>query len=434
MALSVKTKTRILVSLFLVILVPSVMMQLISSMRVVRNFEEAVDLSKSLSDYSPNPVTQEIKHRFAESNREVLRVNVISFGVGILGILLAVGFASLFHRSIVKPIHILKQGIDDIVEGDLDHQIQLNSHDEFSMLADAYNHMTQQLKENKQKLNETNTQLLAANRYLESHQKELEQSNQQLQLEVMTRKTAEQTLEAAVQHLKIANRDLEDFAFITAHDLKTPLRGICALSDMLKEDYAEQLDEHGRQMLDMMTQRTQRMHDLVGGILTYAKVTNTNDMTYRNVCTQDVVMQAIDQVGIPAHIEIDIDDELPNVVCDETQLIQVFLNLVDNAVKYMDKPEGRISIKGELLNDYWTFSVADNGPGIAASHREKIFKIFQTLMTKDEFNTTGIGLSLIRKIVEQYGGQTWVESELGQGSTFFFTLKHQTIPQQLKMI
>ena len=127
-------------------------------------------------------------------------------------------------------------------------------------------------------------------------------------------------------------------------------------------------------------------------------------------------------VAPPENIEITIENELPVIECERTRIMQVFQNLLSNAVKYMDKPQGRVRIVCVEEDGFWKFGVADNGPGIEEKHFERIFKIFQTLSPRDEFESTGVGLTVIKKIVELYDGRIWVESEPGKGSTFFFTL------------
>jgi signal transduction histidine kinase len=160
---------------------------------------------------------------------------------------------------------------------------------------------------------------------------------------------------------------------------------------------------------------------LIEGILRYAEVGHS-EQSVEKVDANAVVAEAIEQIAPPAHILIRVDNPLPVLPCDKIRLSQVFQNLISNAVKYMDKPEGRIQVGGVEDGDFWRFGVADNGPGIEAKHFERIFRIFQTLAPKDEYESTGIGLALVKKIVEFYGGRVWVESEVGRGSTFFFTL------------
>ena len=133
----------------------------------------------------------------------------------------------------------------------------------------------------------------------------------------------------------------------------------------------------------------------------------------------------IEEKGI--HLEMALPDSLPIISGDRDKIKQVALNLMSNAIKYMDKPEGRINVDCVEENGFWKFSVADNGPGIEEKHFEKIFQMFQTLSSRDEFESTGVGLTLVKKIVEMYGGKIWIESEIGEGSTFFFTLPKQQV-------
>ncbi len=135
-----------------------------------------------------------------------------------------------------------------------------------------------------------------------------------------------------------------------------------------------------------------------------------------------LVPEVIAQVAPPPTIRVTIEDTLPVVISERVRLIQVFQNLISNAVKYMDKPEGTIRIGCFEQEQYWTFSVADNGPGIDQKYFGKIFEMFQTLARRDELESTGIGLAVVKKIVELHGGTVWIESTVGEGSTFFFTL------------
>ncbi|MHC4494847.1 MAG: sensor histidine kinase, partial [Planctomycetota bacterium] len=130
----------------------------------------------------------------------------------------------------------------------------------------------------------------------------------------------------------------------------------------------------------------------------------------------------IADVAPPKNIDITVETDLPTIVCDETHIIQIFQNFLSNAIKYIDKPKGHIKVGCAEEDDFWKFSVSDNGPGIDGKYSEKIFQIFQTLAPRDGVESTGIGLSIVKKISELNGGRAWVESEVGEGSTFFFTL------------
>ena len=203
--------------------------------------------------------------------------------------------------------------------------------------------------------------------------------------------------------------------------MKSPLRAIGNLAGIISNDHADKLDQQGKNYLDMLVQRTERMSMLISSILQYCnlgRITGTKEY----VNTDEVVRQAIAKVAPPENIKVSVEGRLPVLIADEEQILQVFENLIGNAVKFMDKPAGIIKIGCDEDDDFWKFSVADNGPGIDVKYHEKIFKIFQTLTRRDELEAAGMGLSLVRRIVELYNGKVWVESEVGQGSTFFFTL------------
>ena len=237
------------------------------------------------------------------------------------------------------------------------------------------------------------------------------------------KKTEEKQAELIKRIGKI-NCELNDFAHIVSHDLKEPLRGIGMVAQWISDDYADKLDENGKRQLELLANHVNHMHNLIEGILKYSRAGNLKNQV-EQINLDDLMPQIISMVSIPDHIDITIDDKLPVVEFERTQMTQVFQNLLSNAVKYMDKQHGQIRIGCIEDADNWKFSVADNGPGIAEENHEKIFQIFHTLKPRGEFESTGIGLTLVKKIVETYGGTVWVESELGQGSTFFFTLPKQ---------
>ncbi len=234
--------------------------------------------------------------------------------------------------------------------------------------------------------------------------------NEELELRVSQR-TAE---------LEAKNTELHEFAYIVSHDLKAPLRGINRLTQWLQEDYAGVLDTQGQKQLDLLSEQATRMDDLIDGILRYSRAGRSNARE-EAIDLNPLVSQAIDMLMPPAHIAIRIDQPLPVIHGDPIQLTQVFQNLLSNAVKFMDKPAGAITVVGEDAGDMWVFRVDDNGPGIDPRHHERIFKIFQSGAPRDDRDSTGIGLAVVKKIVEIAGGRVWVESTPGQGSRFSFT-------------
>ena len=243
-------------------------------------------------------------------------------------------------------------------------------------------------------------------------------------LDITERKLTQERQDQLLEEVENANRELKDFAYIVSHDLKAPLRGISTLAEWISTDYADKLDEDGKEQMDLLMARTERMHNLIDGILQYSRVGRIREEQV-SVNLNELVPEVIEMLEPPENIKMEIENELPTVLCEQTRIMQVFQNLLSNAVKYMDKPRGQIKVGCVTDNGYWKFSVSDNGPGIEEKDFEKIFQIFQTLVPRDEFESTGIGLTLIKKIVESYDGKIWVESKPGEGSTFFFTLPKQ---------
>jgi two-component system, LuxR family, sensor kinase FixL len=245
--------------------------------------------------------------------------------------------------------------------------------------------------------------------------------------DITERKAAEKTQVRLIGELANVNCELNDFAQIVSHDLKAPLRAIGALARWLADDYADKFDERGREQVNLLINRVKRLDTMIGCILKYSQVGRVNE-DKAEVNLNELVTTVIDMLAPPAHIKVRVNGELPTIVCQKTRIEQVFQNLVGNAIKFMDKPAGEIRIACSADGECWKFSIADNGPGIEEKYFERIFQIFQTLKARDDSENTGIGLALVRRIVEMYGGKVWVESMVGRGSTFYFTLKRDMSP------
>jgi len=227
-----------------------------------------------------------------------------------------------------------------------------------------------------------------------------------------------------VRELRRANKELDEFAYIAAHDLKTPLRGIGTLVDWLVMDYADKFDEVGKEQIRLINTRAKQMSTLIDRIQQYSRLGQSGQKK-QQVDLNAVLSEVISRIALPENIEITVENELPALMCQRTHIIQVFQNLLSNAVKYMDKPKGQIKVGFAEEDNFWRFGVADNGLGIQQRHFKRIFKIFKTLSPCNGIENTGIGLSIVKKLVELNKGRIWVESEVGQGSTFFFTLPRQ---------
>ncbi len=220
--------------------------------------------------------------------------------------------------------------------------------------------------------------------------------------------------------LKKRNQELDRFAYVTSHDLKAPLRAIANLATWLGEDLEGIIPEESQSHLKLMQSRVQRMEGLIQGLLQYSRV-GRSDHSFITVQVKDLLTEAIDSLCPPAGIEIAIAPNMPTFRTDIVSLRQVFVNLISNAIKYHHRDRGKIEISVQEQDNCYEFAVSDDGPGIEPIHHQRIFKIFQTLQARDTFESTGIGLSIVQKILEERGNSIRVESELGQGATFYFT-------------
>ena len=352
----------------------------------------------------------------------------------ILGVLLASSVAaylisSRLQRIISSPILRLAD-VARLVSEKKEYTVRVEStgNDEVGLLIQAFNEMLGQIQQR-------DTALVGANDKLEArvHERtvELETANEKLTKEIAAHRQtgralaeANEQLAETVRDLRRSNKELQDFAYVTAHDLRAPLRGIGTLADWIASDYADKFDDQGRQQLRLLKGRVTRLGELINGILHYSEIGRVANRP-EVVDLGKLVPETISLLDPPPHIQVVVNGELPFVVCEKVRLGQVFRNLIDNAIKYMDKPQGRIAIGGADQGNVWKFSVTDNGPGIEEKYFEKIFQMFQTLAPRDQCESTGIGLPIVKKIVELFGGRIWVESKPGQGSTFFFTLPKQ---------
>ena len=250
--------------------------------------------------------------------------------------------------------------------------------------------------------------------------------------ELAERRQAEEQRALLMHELESANEELKNFGYVVSHDLKAPLRAIGSLADWISTDYADKFDDEGKEHMRLLISRVYRMDGLIDGILQYSRVGRVKE-TIVAVDLNRLVREGIDLLAPPKNMTVSIVNPLPTVMTEPTRIQQVFQNLLSNAIKYMDKPEGKIRIACVAEGTQWKFSISDNGPGIDQQHFEKIFQLFQTLAPRDRVESTGVGLALVKKIVEMYGGRVWLESTVGKGSKFFFTLpRTAAIPSQPK--
>jgi signal transduction histidine kinase len=226
-------------------------------------------------------------------------------------------------------------------------------------------------------------------------------------------------LASLARRLEISNRELDQFAYVASHDLKAPLRGIGNLSQWIEEDLGQAVPDAVREHLDLLRGRVSRMEGLIDGILQYSRAGRTREMP-EQVDVGGLLRDVIELIAPPSDLDIEIGTEMPTLVTERLLLEQVFMNLIGNAVKYAGEPGGTIRVETIPVGPFHRFTVRDDGPGIAPEYHDRIFGIFQTLEARDKVEGTGIGLSLVKKIVENRGGRVWLESAPGEGATFHF--------------
>ena len=335
----------------------------------------------------------------------------------VIGTLLIVSTLIFFVSSelqgiISEPILELSNVAKEISENQ-EYSVRVKEHskDELGMLIKAFNEMLAQIQKR-------DLALVGSNERLE---KKVLERTKDIEEEITIRRKAENELAQTVKKLTISNRELQEFTRIAAHDLQTPLRSIGILSDWIHEDYTAKFDNQGCINAKLLKDRAMRMSRLLYAIIQYSELS----LVGRRQETLDlnlVLSQIISRIEKPENVDISIENELPVISGIRKFMEELFGNLISNSIRYMDKPDGEIKIGCSEQEDCWKFHISDNGQGIDPKYFDKVFKIFQMLSLRDETENIGIGLSIVKKIVELYDGRIWVESEVGQGSTFFFTL------------
>ena len=246
-------------------------------------------------------------------------------------------------------------------------------------------------------------------------QAELAAQRHARELRLANRRLAQMTHE-----LEQRNAELQQFAYVVSHDLKAPLRAISNLSEWLEDDLEGSLPEESKGHLQLIRQRIGRMGNLLDGLLDYSRV-GRRQVALETVEVNPLLGEVIDSLGPGESCRIEVVGEMPTLETRRFSLSQVFCNLIGNAIKYGDRPDIHVRIWMEERDNHYAFSVQDNGPGIDPAHQDKIFEIFQTLQPRDQVESTGVGLAIVKKILDIEGGTIHLLSELGQGATFVFT-------------
>jgi len=342
--------------------------------------------------------------------REILTVLVLLLFSGVIAVL----FAFPIQRLIYNPVTQLAGAARTISKtNDYSLRVIKQGNDELGDLVDQFNHMLRRIQEQ-------SSALKYENQVREGTEQQLTAANEELQFEIGQRIQAEGQLGVLLDDLEKKNAELQDFAYVVSHDLKAPLRGISSLATWLIKDYGDKLDEKGIKYLNQLKDRTRRMHTFIEGILQYSRLGRVQ-MNRQLLDTQQLVEQVIETLNPPPGFEVRIPEPLPDVYYDKLLLLQIFQNLIGNALQHMGKDEGVITVGCQRRDHHWEFSVSDNGVGIEERHHERIFRIFQSLNPDGDGDSSGIGLTLVKKIVERNGGEIQVKSAPGEGTAFTFT-------------
>ncbi len=288
---------------------------------------------------------------------------------------------------------------------------------------------SQQLIEDQAARLERQTEVLVENeRALAQRFEELRVVNQKLDEQVhgMTAAKAEVDLALAElrqtsKALEVANRDLGQFTHVASHDLKAPLRGIASVADWLEEDLGTSISAKSRELLGLLHGRVARMGALIDGILAYSRASRLKEeREVVNVASMLTDLAKLLAAPIGA-VTVDLPDSMASILVQKVPLKQVLMHLLGNALKHGSPARPAVRVSGRSFGASWELSVSDNGPGIAPQFHERIFRIFHTLASRDRVEGTGIGLAIVKKLVEDRGGRVWVESEPGKGARFCFT-------------
>ena len=328
-----------------------------------------------------------------ERSQKVANLAIIVFVLMIAGI--TIGNAVLTYIWVIKPIIKLTEGVDIVGSGELGHEVKVTGPGEVGRLAETLNKMT----------------------------KDLKASYQELKTEIDHRKQAEKALAKQAEELARSNRELEQFAYVASHDLQEPLRNVTNCVQLLERQYKNNLDPKAGKWTAYAVESCTRMKDLIDDLLAFSRV-GTQARPLESTDCEEILQKTLASLGssIRECGAVITHDPLPTLKADASQLSRLFQNLVSNGIKFRGQEPPRIHLSVEKNEHEWRFSVRDNGIGIDPQHNDRIFVIFQRLHRKSDYPGTGIGLAIAKKIVERHGGRIWVESEMGCGATFKFTI------------
>ena len=378
---------------------------------------------------TPGAITMSDMAELAAAEDAVHEAHARSFRYGLTAsafvVLIAIGIVLAVTRSIVEPLKALHKGTEIIGQGNLDHRVGTDARDEIGQLSRAFDQMIADMKKTTVSvdvLNITRQQMLA-------RKQQLEAIDQRLHKEIAERKRAEEALE-------VSNGEFMDFVHMASHDLREPLRKISSFGMLLKDSLDGKLDKENQENLSFMIDGAERMTQMIEDLLAYSRI-NTKATVFEMVDLNETVEQ-LEQLELTTLIEetdaiIEISQSLPKVHADPDLVRQLLQNLIINGIKYRREDiQPRILIRAErITEDKVRIELQDNGVGIDKKHHKDIFKMFIRLHSKQENEGVGTGLAVCKKIVDKHGGQIGIESKVGVGSMFWFTLPElKTVEQE----
>lgn len=368
-----------------------------------RDTEEFRRLSQEVADSEVAQLEERQAAAEAE-NRKVLAIVMFGGGLAILSI---IGAAARTVVQVHRPLRDLLLGIAALSDGTLNRRIEVRSTDEIGRVVKAFNDMTDHL--------------LAANQARERIEADLAATNQRLLGEVAERTAAQTQLSQSLTELERSNEDLDNFAYVASHDLKAPLRGIRNLAEWISADVIGKVEDDTVVNLTLLQNRVERLDMLLDSLLHYSRVGRSSGAV-EEIGIADLVGDIAGYIAPPDGFTVACRGDMPIVHTKKAPLEQVLRNLIGNGLKHHDKDDGTVIVSARDLGAMIEFRVEDDGPGIAPVFHERIFKMFQTLKSRDTMEGSGMGLAIVKKAVERQGGMIAVESAPPRrGTSFVFT-------------